>query len=128
MNTSMNTSMNTPSNERLALEDTIIQKITDSPYIQGELFTYISTKGLPCTKNENGIFLNISAMSEDTLSEIHTMIHHIETYNKSVVDKELLLSQIASDTPPQEPESTKKTYTPFHLSGFQRRLLNLISS
>ena len=122
----MDTTMNTRSKERLALEDSIIHKITDSPYIQGELFTYISTKGLPCTKNENGIFLNISAMNEETLSEIHTMIQHIETYNKSVVDKEVLLSKMALENPPPISEPTKKTYTPFHLSGFQRRLLNLI--
>ena len=114
---------------RLKLEDEVIEKITGSSYIQGELFTYITIKKYPCTKNENGLFMNISSLSEDILQDIHTRIHHIEEYNQSVTDKELLLTQLANDNishvtePPSKPH-----YKPFHLSAFQRRILNLTSS
>ena len=40
-------------------------------------FTYISNKEMPCTKNDNGIFLNVSALNEEALKDIHHMIYHI---------------------------------------------------
>ena len=80
--------------ERSSLEDTIIEKISSSPYIQGELHTHICHKEYPCTNNENGIFLNVTALSDEHLIEINNVITHIEEYNQTFVDKELQLKEL----------------------------------
>ena len=111
---------------RHVIEDDISNKIKESTYIQGELFTYISNKNFPCTKNANGIFLNLSVLNEENLKDIHRMIYHIEDYNKSVINKvhETELLSVTNTASAIEPT----IYKSFSLSPFQRRILNLISS
>ena len=115
--------------DRSALEDAIIEKISYSPYIQGELHTHICHKEYPCTNNENGIFLNVSSLSDEHLIEINHIITHIEEYNQTFVDKELQLKEL-TDTIVHQPKDVhlKPHYKPFSLTPFQRRILNLISS
>tara|TARA_B100000674_G_scaffold4922_1_gene4011 strand:- start:645 stop:1001 length:357 start_codon:yes stop_codon:yes gene_type:complete len=114
--------------ERSSLEDTIIEKISSSPYIQGELHTHICHKEYPCTNNENGIFLNVTALSDEHLIEINNVITHIEEYNQTFVDKELQLKELTETTVEKPKDIQKKQYKPFSLTPFQRRILNLISS
>ena len=115
--------------DRSALEDIIIEKISSSPYIQGELHTHICHNKYPCTNNENGIFLNVSSLSDTHLIEINNIITHIEEYNQTFVDKELQLKELIETSENQPKEiHLKKHYKPFSLTPFQRRILNLIHS
>ena len=114
--------------DRSALEDIIIEKISSSPYIQGELHTHICHNKYPCTNNENGIFLNVSSLSDTHLIEINNVITHIEEYNQTFVDKELQLKELTETIVEKTKDIQKKHYKPFSLTPFQRRILNLISS
>ena len=114
--------------DRSALEDTVIEKISSSPYIQGELHTHICHNAYPCTNNENGIFLNVTALSDEHLIEINNVITHIEEYNQTFVDKELQLKELTETTVEKPKDIHKKHYKPFSLTPFQRRILNLMSS
>ena len=114
-------SMISEDTDRHVLEDLVYTKVSGSKYIQGKLYEFIENMDIDCTKNDNGIYVNVSVISEDTLRDVYQKILHIESTQETYVEnKETLV--IEQETPPE----LSVTYQPFKLTKFQQRLLNLI--
>ena len=114
-------SMISEDTERHVLEDLVYTKVSESEYIQGKLYEFIEKMEIECTKNDNGIYVNVSVISEDTLRDVYQKILHIESTQETYVEnKETLV--IEQETPPE----LSVTYQPFKLTKFQKRMLNLI--
>ena len=107
--------------ERHVLEDLVYTKVSESEYIQGKLYEFIDNMEIDCTKNDNGIYVNVSVISEETLRDVYQKILHIESTQETYVEKKetLVIEQ-------ETPSESNVEYQPFKLTKFQQRLLNLI--
>jgi hypothetical protein len=110
--------------DRHTYEDIVFTKVSGSPYIQGKLYDYMESMEDICTKNENGIFLNLSAISYEILLDIYHKIAHIENTQETYIEKNVAQEITENNVS----VVTTVKYQPFQLTKFQKRLLNLISS
>ena len=105
------------------LEDAVYQKLTGCEDIQNRLYEYVKAHEIPCTENENGIYLNLSAISREVLQDIYEKLCFYETTG-SIFSEDKIEHEIC----PPKPIShvTEISYRPVKLTALQKRLLNLI--
>ena len=91
-----------------ALQSDIYDKITKSPEIQSALYPFIAN-GYPHSENENGIFVNISALDPEKTQMLHEKIHSIEEY---IVLREAQLNSCQVPPPEEKSVPTKPRVHP----------------
>ena len=102
----------------------LYEKISTSPELQSVLYPYI-VQGYAHSKNENGVFLNISALSPENL---HVLFQKVSENEQYIVLRESQLAHsihksVAPAPPTTHTVKSHPTYTPFHLTRAQHHLL-----
>ena len=103
----------------------IYDKIMMSSEIQSELYPIVKEM-FPHSQNDNGLFLNISLLSEGDLHILYEKILKIEGY---ISLRESHMSQNTLEvieTPTIQPTPPSEAKEPFTLTKTQSHLLNLI--
>jgi len=108
--------------DRHALEDEIISRAKESVDIQDSLYRYVEKiDAIPYTKNNNGIYLNLSTVSIDILKEL---IRHIQECPERYINR---IIQKTPTPPPIYNKSEKLPLKQWKPSAFQKRLVNLMN-
>ena len=106
------------------LQAQIYDKITKSPEIQSELYSFIAND-YPHSENENGIFVNISTLDPEKTRTLHKKILAIEEcivlretqlHSCQVPPSETIPVPTETQVPPREPLMLTKTQ--IHLLKF----------
>ena len=103
--------------ERHILEDEILSKVGGSLDIRDRLYRYLEEKNIPRTKNSNGLYVNVSTLSLETLHDILAHVREApERYTPHIIHEKpnTFISRV---------EKPAVHYRAWKLSAFQRRLL-----
>ena len=112
-----------------------ICQMVDKIFLDTDLImNFLSENNIPCSNNNNGIFINISLLSDEVIGKFYNLIQE-KVNDRLINDKyeeecEMYLSGLdkikGENTETHLPANKEIDYEPLELSGLQARLLSFI--